>query len=155
MASTISASWLALYNAFVAETGTGESLEGVQITAGPPSEFEDQEVVSLLGWGDPEEESARIGGTNDREERYRIEVGVKAHDPSGTSFTVAARLLAIVDALRVIVKANKRLTGEVMCQVVRRRSDGPRPALGPDGSTSAGWVCFDLIEVECWAYGVA
>lgn len=148
MASTISASWNALYNLFV--TAQATTLAGVQVTAGPPSEYEDQEVVALLGWGDPEEDAAAIGGNASREERYRIEVGIKAHDPAGTSLTVAARLLAIANAVRDVVQANKRLTGEVMCQVVRRRSAGPRPAQTEDGTTQ-GWVCFDLMEVECWA----
>lgn len=149
MASTINASWTALYDLLVVAQST--TLAGVQVTAGPPSEFEDQEVVALLGWGDPDEESATIGGNFSREERYRIEIAIKKHDPAGTSLTVVARLLAIADAVRDVIRANKRLTGEVMCQVVRRRSNGPVPAQNEDGTSSAGWVAFDLLEVECWA----
>ncbi len=150
MASTISAAWNQLYTLLAAETGVGEPLVNVQVTAGEPDQYEEQEVVAVLGWGDPDEDSAAIGGNASREERYRIEIGVKAHDPSGTAVSVATRLLVLADAVRTVVKANKRLTGEVMCQVVRRRSDGPRPALADDGSVQ-GWVCFDRIEVECWA----
>jgi hypothetical protein len=149
VSSTISASWNQLYTLFVAAQSS--TLSGVQVTAGPPTETEEQEVVALLGWGDPEENAAQIGGNASREERYRIEVAIKAEDPAGTSLTVMARLLAIADAVRDIVRAHPRLVGEVMCQVVRRRSDGPLPARTPQGTAAPGWSCFDLMEIECWA----
>ena len=148
MASTISASWTALYDLLVAAQAT--TLAGVQVTAGPPMEYEAQEVVALMGWGRPDEDAAIIGGNAPREERYQIEVAIKAHDPSGTALTVVARLLAIADAVRDVVKANKRLTGEVMCAVVAREGKIV-PALNEDGTATQGWVSFDTMQVECWA----
>jgi hypothetical protein len=148
MASTISDAWNQLHTLLVAAQSS--SLAGVQVAAGDPGQHEEQEVVAVLGWGNVNENAAAIGN-DPREERYRIDVGVKAHDPSGTALSVATRLLAISDAVRDVVKANRRLVGEVMCQVATRRSDGPVPALGSDGQTLQGYVCFDRIQVECWA----
>lgn len=141
MPSSVSPARRALFDALAASA----DLSAVQVTFGEPDAHEEQEVVAMLGVGDVDEESAALGNER-REERYRIDVGVKVHDPAGDSRSVDTRCFAYADAVRAVVAANLTLGGTVRtAHVVSQRSDGAQAAEG------GGWVCFNLLAIECHA----
>ncbi len=147
MSSSISAARQALF----ARLDAADTLGSAQITFGPPAEYEEQEVVALLGVQDPREEPAAIGQLM-KEEEYDLEVGVKVHDPAGDAADVDARGFALADAVCALLEpADRNLTldGTVRTALVASMTtNGAMPAEGPDG-TAAGWVIFLRILIRC------
>lgn len=127
-----------------------------QLVFGPPAEYEEQQVVSVLGIDDPGEESAALGNQR-RDENYVLDVRIKVHDPSATTAReVFLRGLALREVVRATVAANSTLKGTVMsAQVV---GGGLTDGVGGTGTTAialpahgGGWVAFGAARVACRA----
>lgn len=149
--STITAATADLFARLEAAAEPAGSLEGVQVTFGPPAAHEEQEVIALMGIRDAGEEYAALGAQR-REETYDIELGVKVHDPTSDADNAAAafaRSRELVDAIEAIVHGSsegRTLGGSVRTAHARTsRTDGIQPAEG------GGWVVFWRVYVTCAA----
>ena len=143
MGTTIPAARTALHAKLVA----APALANVQVTFGPPAEYEEAEVVALLGVLDPTEEPAALGRQQKKEE-YILEIGVKAHDAAGTAQEVDTRGFALAEAAAAAVEAGSDLTlnGTVQTALIEYlRTDGCLPAKG------GGWAIFIRVGVACVA----
>lgn len=139
MASSISGARAALFELLAAES----ELDGVQRTFGPPAAYEEQQVVSLLGLRDSDEDDAALGAQR-HEETYELEIALKAHDPAGTAESVDARGFAIADIVRRVVHSNRTLNATVRdARVISQTTVGVQAAEG------GGWVIFLSLFVRC------
>lgn len=129
---------------------------GPQVAFGPPDDFEDQEVVCVLGIEEPDEESAVLGNQR-REERYNIDVRIKVHDPAADAGReVFLRALALREEVRSVVAANPTLKDTVrFAQVI---GGGLANAAGGASNTAialhaegGGFVSFAAARVACQA----
>ena len=143
MASSIASARLNLYTLLAAATWPAPK---PQVTFGAPDAYEDQQVVSLLGIEDPDEEFAALGAQR-RAESYVLAVGVKAHDPGGTAQTVDTRAFSYAETVRGVVGANPTFPPDAVlpAEVVSQTSDGAQSAEG------GGWVCFIRLLIRCQA----
>lgn len=148
MPSSISAARAALYAKLQAHASLGAG--GLQVVYGPPDAYEEQEVISLLGTVDTDEEAITLGPGN-KDETYDILVGIKAHNPAGTAAEVDARGYAIADAVAGAVEAdqNYTLNGTVLWAF----AGGPRTPnrLGVLPAKGGGWVLFLEVPIRCKA----
>ncbi|MGH9225700.1 MAG: hypothetical protein ACRD2W_18380, partial [Acidimicrobiales bacterium] len=128
-----------------------DAVVDAQVTFGEPAGHEEQVVVALMGVLDPTEEAAQLGDA-ERHEDYRLEVVVKAHDPTGDPQDVDARGWELADMVRAVVRADRTLGGALVsgvgASVVSMQSDGVRPATTA-GNDAWGWVVFIRILVRC------
>lgn len=148
MASTVTAATAALYARLVAAAG----LAGVDVVFGPPDAYEAQEVVSLLGVFDPQEQHAALG-INVRDERYDIEVAVKVHGPVSTAQETFNRSRVLVDA--VVNSVNDTTTGRTLNGTVTDaevRSTTTSGAFKINAADGGGWVIYWTVMVACHAF---
>ena len=141
MASSIAAARVNLHGLLTAATWPAPK---PQVTFGAPDVYEEQEVVSLLGIQDADEEFAALGAAR-HAESYLLEVGVKAHGPGATAQVVDGRGFALADTVRGVVHANPTFPPDTVLPavVVSQTSDGAQAAEG------GGWVCFIRLLVRC------
>lgn len=163
--SQIGAARAALFALLETAAGTvGNALYGVQVTFGPPDQYEAPEVVSILGIRNSNESSVVLGNQRPhRDERFAIEVAVKSYQASGTAETVDARVAGIggmYEAVRTVVLTHDRLglaaTAMGWCMPTGLDSDGPirPPKQDPqDGGDrfEPGWLMRLDLLVECVA----
>lgn len=143
MASSISAARGALYSLLAAADYNPPPDEPVQVTFGPPENFQEQEVVALLGLFNPDEQDAALGAQR-HEETYDLEVALKKHDPAGNPDAVDARGFAMADIVRGVVHSNRTLGGAVRdARVISQTTDGV------ERSEGGGWIIFVRILVRC------
>lgn len=143
MPSTIAAARINLYTLLA---GAPWPLPIPQVTFGAPDAHEEQQVVSLLGIQDSDEEFAALGAQR-HAESYVLEVGVKAHDPGGTAQIVDTRAFAYAETVRGVVGANPTFPPDAVlpAEVISQTSDGAQSAEG------GGWVCFIRLLIRCQA----
>ena len=148
MPSSISAARAALYAKLTAHASLGAG--GLQVVYGPPDAYEEQEVVTLLGTVDTDEEPVTLGPGN-KDETYDLLVGIKVHDPAGTAEEVDARGYAIADAVAGAVEADGDLT--LNDTVMWALAGGPRTPnrLGVLPAKGGGWVLFLEVPIRCRA----
>lgn len=161
MPSSISTARANLYTALAALTAVGQSLEGWQVTFGPPEVHTEQhKVIALLGVEDITTDDATLGGTN-YEETYAILLRGKVHDPACNGDP--AELQAIdsdlwstgYETVRATVQADRTLDGALnmwatvaTAEAGRDTGESPVPAENRDG-TPWGWVAFADWRVVC------
>lgn len=155
MASSIGPA--SLYLADLIEVKTADAantLYQVQFAFGPPDQYEENEVVALLGVTDLAEQSRVLGPQpNVRDENYSIDLAVKAYLPAGTSREAWDRGFDMYQAVReiVLLPANQKLNNTVMWalpfprDVVLNRPDGE------DGKRLPGWVIRIDMGIACKA----
>jgi hypothetical protein len=164
MSSSIGPARAALYALLVAAAGTtGNPLNNgagsaVQVVFGPPDQYEENEVVGILGIRQPVEAAIVLGPQpNVRDEQYAIEVAIKTYDPAGTALSVEARWQEMYDAVRDVILANPRLSDTVQWALpTGQESDGPRRPLKDspqpgEGAFEPGWVMRLDMHVNCKA----
>lgn len=150
MGSTITAATADLYARLAALAVPAGTLEGVQVTFGEPGDYEDQQVVALMGVTSPEQQGVALDVAS-REEHYNIEVGVKVHDPTEDSAqTVFGRSRELCDAIANAVHGSpegRTLGGAVAAaQVVSQETESFGPA------AAGGWVIVWRLFVACVGY---
>lgn len=156
MSSSIGPARAALYSLLAAAANTaGNPLRGVQIAFGPPDQFEQQEVVGIVGIRRPVETAIVLGPQpNVRDEQYNIEIAVESYDPAGTSQSVDARCCAMYEAVREVVLSDPTLQGVLKFGAfpTGQESDGPQRPRRADGpGLEPGWVMRLDLLVECRA----
>lgn len=138
------------------------NLATVQVTYGPPTAYEEQEVVSLGATEDPTEGPRAVASTQPRAEQFTLVVHIKAHDPTAlTGDEVDKRCWELVEEVRDTVADNPTgiLSGPQHAagqpRVISCSSEyGPLPAAWLDGNDTtrlAGWVCLAEVRILCAA----
>lgn len=141
----VSAAYDALFALYAtaAATGSGTTIEGVQVVYGPPTEYEEQEVVALLGLANADEVTA---GMAIDEGDFTIIVRVKVHNPAGDSAqAVSQRGWVVVDKLEDLVEATPLLSGAV----AKARPAGVASIGVQRVSDAPGWVIYIDVLVNC------
>lgn len=129
-----------------------DALEGVQVAFGVPTDYEEQEVVSLMGVRDASEDEAQLGAAN-KWETFALEVGVKVHKPDGDARAVFLRTCEIYDSIRDVVHGRERdddrtldgALGNGWATIASRDTDVLAPA------KEGGWIMFQRVLVVCRA----
>ena len=124
-------------------------LADVQVELGPPDAYEEQEIIGIFGLADSGEADAVIGGPAPREETYTLQVGVHVEQPAGTKSEVFLRCIALMDRVRAVVYANRRLDEALpwagWASVTGTTTDGVFPL------ESGGYVMSGTVRVTCRA----
>lgn len=147
MASSISGARTALYDALAAAAWPAPA---PQVAFGEPAS-EKRTVVALMGVRDPSEQEAAIGAQS-KDETFVLEVGVKVHDPgAATAQQVDARGFALADVVRSVVRANSGFAPGTLvpAKVISQTTDGALLAVGEQPGSTAGWVIFLTVLVQC------
>lgn len=122
-------------------------LSTVQRVFGEPSAYEEQQVVAVLGFGPVGDEPAAIGQRR-QEERYRIEVKIKAHDPAADDGQAVEDIaFDLYDAVWNVVHDNPTLDDAVTFCF----PGGGDSSEGAQAAEGGGWVMFVSLFVECTA----
>lgn len=154
MASSIGAAGLAL--ATLLETATVDNtspLYQIQVTFGPPDQYEEQEIVAIIGVTALTEISRVLGPQpNKRDEEYSLDVAIRCEKPAGTAKETWTRGWAMYQAVRAIILANQTLTGTVFTAFPNpSETSGVVRPLAEDGTDRRlpGWVIRIDMGIVC------
>lgn len=155
MGSSIPAARLNLYTALRDAPALADP---VQVAFGVPVGYQAREIVTLLGVDNVDTDDKLLGQSGPlREETYAIIVHVQTWDQSASEADVPAldaRLWALYDAVRDVVKASRNLNGALTNGWARVGTADPEESPAPaidDSGRQQGWVAWTRCRVLCRA----